>query len=477
MTGLDPHRNPGQFRAPEALGPVDAGLAANIIAASADIALIIDREGVIRDLACSEADISPSAYQSWVGQPWIETVAEDSQAKVNRILEDARDTVMVSWREINQRTTATGQDLPIRFSAVRLAAEGRILAIGRDLRAIATLQQQLVGAQQAMEREYARLRHAETRYRLLFQIASEAVLIVDAATHRIVEANPAAGALMAEPPNRLVGRELSKLFVTDGWPAVQTLLATVRVAGWAEDVRAELLADENEALVSASLFRQDSGSLFLIRMSRAGGGGQDVSESRMLEVVHKLPDAFVVVDENRRILGVNASFLDLTQLATEQQVIREPLDQWVGRPGVDAGLLIQNTKEHGTVRNFSTVIRGQYGTDEDVEVSGVAAAFGDAKCYGFMIRPIASRFPFEAQSNLDLPQSVEQLTGLVGRVPLKDIVRQTTDVIESLCIEAALEVSGDNRASAAQMLGLSRQSLYAKLRRLEIGDQESGGDS
>ena len=35
---------------------------------------------------------------------------------------------------------------------------------------------------------------------------------------------------------------------------------------------------------------------------------------------------------------------------------------------------------------------------------------------------------------------------------------------------AALELTGDNRASAAEILGLSRQSLYAKLRRHGIAD-------
>jgi DNA-binding NtrC family response regulator len=73
-----------------------------------------------------------------------------------------------------------------------------------------------------------------------------------------------------------------------------------------------------------------------------------------------------------------------------------------------------------------------------------------------------------------LPRSVEQLTELVGRVSLKELVRETTDVIERLCIEAALELTRDNRASAAEMLGLSRQSLYVKLRRYGLGDL--GGD-
>jgi DNA-binding NtrC family response regulator len=62
-------------------------------------------------------------------------------------------------------------------------------------------------------------------------------------------------------------------------------------------------------------------------------------------------------------------------------------------------------------------------------------------------------------------RSVDQLSELVGHMSLKEVVRETTDVVERLCIEAALKLTSDNRASAAQMLGLSRQSLYAKLRR------------
>jgi hypothetical protein len=69
------------------------------------------------------------------------------------------------------------------------------------------------------------------------------------------------------------------------------------------------------------------------------------------------------------------------------------------------------------------------------------------------------------------------MTDLVGRVPLKDIVRETTDLIEQLCIEAALKLTGDNRASAAEMLGLSRQSLYVKLRRINLGDLDGEGEA
>ena len=56
---------------------------------------------------------------------------------------------------------------------------------------------------------------------------------------------------------------------------------------------------------------------------------------------------------------------------------------------------------------------------------------------------------------------------------MKEIVRESSDMIERLCIEAALTLTADNRASAADLLGLSRQSLYSKLHRYGLGDFDS----
>lgn len=103
-------------------------------------------------------------------------------------------------------------------------------------------------------------------------------------------------------------------------------------------------------------------------------------------------------------------------------------------------------------------------------MSAVAAPLGDSECYGFAIRNVGRRLPETPASNQQLPRSVEQLTELVGRMSLKDIVRESTDLIERLCIEAALAYTSDNRASAAEILGVSRQSLYSKLHRHGLGN-------
>ena len=92
-------------------------------------------------------------------------------------------------------------------------------------------------------------------------------------------------------------------------------------------------------------------------------------------------------------------------------------------------------------------------------MSAVAVTEGEHPCFGFAIRSVGRRLRDDdaagAAPGRDLPRSVEQLTELVGRVSLKEIVRESTDLIERLCIEAALAYTDDNRASAAEILGLS----------------------
>jgi DNA-binding NtrC family response regulator len=89
--------------------------------------------------------------------------------------------------------------------------------------------------------------------------------------------------------------------------------------------------------------------------------------------------------------------------------------------------------------------------------------------FGYSLRTIGRRERDLPKSDQEL-RSVDQLTELVGRKPLKEIVRESTDLIERMCIEAALVHTSDNRASAAEILGLSRQSLYSKLHRHGLGN-------
>lgn len=460
-----------ELHAPCPPGCVDSQLSSRIIAAASDLALVVDREGVIREVTVGDSIQEHASWSSLVGKRWSDTIAFDSQAKVEQLLREARAGAVTRAREINQKAEGAS-DVPFRFSAVLLDQEQQVVVLGRELRAVSTMQQQMVSAQQAMDREYARLRQAETRYRLLFQVSSESVVVADAASLKVLETNPAAAVLLEEPAQALQGRGLDSLFAARSWPVVQALLAAIEAGGRAADVRVSLQGREQTVMASASLFRQSGVALLLLRLRPLGPAVQPGAArgSHLLAVLEALPDGFVVTDEDRRILSANAAFCDLVQQANENQVIGQQLDRWLGRPGVDLKIMLANLREHGSIRNFSTVVRGDYGAPQEAMVSAVAALDAKVPCLGFSIRSVSGRLSLTQPNGLPMARSVEQLQELVGRVPLKEILRESTDLIERLCIEAALKVSGDNRALAAQLLGLSRQGLYSKLRRYGLGD-------
>ena len=194
------------------------------------------------------------------------------------------------------------------------------------------------------------------------------------------------------------------------------------------------------------------------------------AKTKLLKLVENVPDGFVVTGQDGRILDRQRRLP--RHGAAGERGARRWASRWSagsGQPGVELDVLIANLRQRGPVRLFATTMRGEYGATTEVEISAVSVMNGERPCYGFAIRDVGPRVTAPARASARTPRSVEQLTELIGRVPLKDLVRETTDVIERLCIEAALELTGDNRASAAEMLGLSRQSLYVKLRRFGLG--------
>ena len=456
----------------KSIGAIDASGTARLITAASDVALVLDSKGVICDLAFNNAELSHGNREHWLGRPWVDTVTTESRAKVEMLLRDADAEDTFKVRELNHRLFS-GEDLPVRYSAVQLGRTGPIIALGRDMRMVSRLQQRLMDAQRSMERDYLRLRSVETRYRILFQLSGEAILIVDAAGLKIIDGNPAAISLLDATAGRLVGRSVNEIFDSRGRDSLIQLLEAVRSVGKVDAARATL-ANGKDCFVSASMFRQDEASHILVRLSLITGIGADPEISRrksqVLQTVEALPDAFLVIDNERNIIDANTSFLEIAELSNRSQAVGQPVERWLGRSGTELNVLFANIKDHGSVRDFTTVIRGEYGSSDEVDVSGVYVAKGDQSCYGLVAHHHRRRTELPSGDKGTHSRSASQLSELVGRVPLKELVRETSELTERLCIEASLNLTGDNRAAAAQMLGLSRQSLYSKLRRYNLGN-------
>jgi transcriptional regulator PpsR len=464
------------FKLPKkSLGDLAPDVVARLIGISADVALVVDAKGIIRDMAVENDELAKEGAERWLGKPWIDTVTIESRPKVQELLSDAGKSAAPRWRQVNH-PSPRGRDLPVRYAALEVTPEGRIIAIGRDLRAMSSLQQQIVDAQRQMESEYQQLRQSETRYRALFYSTSEAVMIVDVNGMKVLEANPRAAELSSKVQRKLVGRTFTDLFDAASGAEIQALLAELRTQPHSSERVVRFGGQTTRHMLSGSMMRQESGATFLIArlvpLGTATEPSAKKSDADVRRIVSAMPDAFVVADADGRIVTANDAFLALSQLASEDQARGQPLERWIGRAAADMAVLLANLKEHGTVRRFNTVIQGEFGSAEDVEISAVSALGSTPPVIGFVVRPSdrRDRTP-DAPANSVMPRSMEQMTALVGRVPLKDLVRETTDIIERMCIEAALELTKDNRASAAEILGLSRQGLYTKLRRYGIGDE------
>ena len=431
-----------------------------------DITLFLDMDGVIKDVSLSKS-ISEEAMEPWRGRPWTDTVADHGSGKVRRMVEDACANGVSAYRQINQMLPS-GLEVAMEYTTVRLGGGQGLVAIGRSLQAVAELQSKLIAAQQSMEQDYWKLREVETRYRMLFDASHEAVLLLRVDSLRIAEANPAA--------IRSFGLGRDQEFLPELAPeerdAFQAMLARVREQGRAPGTLVHIGEDRKPWTVRASLMTGEATQVFLLQIVPVGTpqpGSNRADPISLVDLVDRLPDGFVVVDDAGVVSRANRAFLELVQISAEGGVVGEPLSRWLSRPGADMAVLLANLQRHGVVRRFVTGLQGELGTEVTVEVSATATSDADDRSIGLLIRDVSRReMPPGGDGGLsgELAAVMEQ----IGRTTLPKLVRETVGVVERHCIDVALDLTDGNRTAAAEMLGLSRQSLYEKLNRYNVDD-------
>ncbi|WP_431281966.1 transcriptional regulator PpsR [Humitalea sp. 24SJ18S-53] len=429
--------------------------------AQPDITLTLDWEGVIRTAAHSSA-IPTEQVADWVGRPWIDTVGDSGGDWIRRMLDDARNRGVSAFRQVRQRFPS-GLELPIEYTTVRLGGEAGLMAIGKNLQAVAELQSRLIATQQAREQDYWKLREIETRSRLLFDASNEAVLVVEAESLRVIEANPAAIRAIGLAP----GWEFLREVAPRDEEAFRGMLRRAREQGRAPGILVHLGAERASWLVRATLMTRDPGPVFLLQLASAATDAHSAARGTLLrveEMVERLPDAFVVTDQDGTVRRANKAFLELVQVATEAGVLGQSAGRWLARPGSGLGVLLASLHDHGEVRLFPTVITGEVGLEAEVEISAASSGIGGTRAIGMVIRDVGRRIR-DRYGSSPLRDAMGAIEKDIGTTPLPALVRRVAAALERHCIERALALADGNRTATAELLGLSRQSLYAKLGR------------
>lgn len=456
-----------------ALSPLANDLATTIARVASDIALVIDRHGVISSVA-EGAAVQAQGCSQWVGRRWVDTVTASARPKIQSLLDEVSRSGVVSRRREVSHPGQGGDELPVTWSAIRLGADGPVLAVGRDLRAVAAIQQRFVEAQQDMERHYWSRRQAENRYQLLFQVANDAVMVLDASSLVVVEANAATPGLLGRDMAEIHHHPLPDALPPGVRAAVLELLVSARSTGRAGEMRVRGPGLPSALDVAATPFSLDGRRQLMVRARRAGAAGAGDADglvlSRMAEFVETSPDAVVITDSAGGILMANPAFVRLARQSEEAQFRGRSLPELLcDTSGAWAGL-VARVLGSGMVSNLALEVAARDGSRQRVRVSASLMAEGEQACLGFVLRA-----DHQLPAHLAGDDVLAGLLDQVGRVPLADLLVEVAHRAERQLIASALLRVGGQLELAAEALGMTPEALALRVERHGLSGSNGSG--
>ncbi len=447
-----------------------------ILATVCDIALVVEPSGVIRNAISGQESRLFAEAATWPGQNLKELIDPESAKKFERACDKLREMSdeegRYRWAELIHHAER-GDAFPIRYSVHSLANDDAVLLLGRDQRPVIEMQQQLLNAQIALERDFEAQREADARYRLLMEFTSDAIVLVSMTSGRIVDMNMRAAVALGAARTELIGASFASQFnLAEGVDLLGSLSADTSGLGGAT-VEFATLRGGHHLEVRSRQFRAAGERLALCRLSEPGQDTQGLGSlaTDLFQLFQLGTDAIVFTNKDGVIEAASDAFLNITDAPDSAAVVGRSIGEFLGRGAVDLKVLLENARRAGHLRSYSTKLTTDFDAQVAVELSATWLGDRSDPKLALVIRDATSATALRTDFSLG-QGDMRGVMELVGSSNLKDIVAETTNVVEKICIETAIELTRNNRVAAAEMLGLSRQSLYVKLRKYGLLSRE-----
>lgn len=441
----------------------------NILASSCDIAFMLSADGKILSILLDSQKVDQPSVTQWAGKPMQSYLTSESVSKFENALKTLKEFGQTS-RSIELNHTDRGDwQYPVRYAFHLVGPDNAILMLGHDLRMVAETQEQLIQAQFALERGYEERREFDARYRMVMASTRDAFIFVSASDGRIRDVNAAAATILGSDRDDLIGAPVAQEFKHRRRGEFVDTLLGLAGSDFENDMRAQTVRGRREVSITPTVFRAAGERLIICRLQPESGDTRTDDQLResLAALFQKSTDAIVLCDTRGIVQDVNEAFLEIADVASLAEVKMRSLADFLQRGQIDLSVMLENAARSGHMRVYATKLANDFGPRAAVEISVVKLDDRDRPLVGFIIRDAsraeAVRTPAKAANQSSV--SNQNVAELVGSAPLKEIVAETNEVIERMCIETAVELTRNNRAAAAEMLGLSRQSLYVKLRK------------
>lgn len=439
------------------LKSIDVDSLASLAAIGADIAMVVDQEAKVLSVRSNGSFADDYGLHDLIGGKLHLNVTVESVEKVLEMLVEAEDQGQSRYIQVNHAGSGL-PDLPIRYRASHVPDCNYFLVSGMELSKQMAMQQKLVHAQLELERGFQDMSESERKYRSIFQTTGTPTCFVLADDLTMLDANREAIALLGKSREHAARGSFTHFVIAKDAAAVERLAERAVATGTAK-IASVTLKESGPVEVEMVPLRLEGRSCLTVTMSRLTHLPEGNERAGFEPEAIPLP--LLKMTHTGEVEQVNSLFLDLLKSPNENLVAGKRLDQWIGQSDVDLRLFLKSIAKNGGITKFMTVLRDWVG--ETVSVSLMARTDDDTDSVWVAI--LRDHSSSETDTMSMKQTSDAGFTELVGRIPLKDLIRESTDVVEKMCIESALEQTGNNKASTAEILGISRQSLYLKLKR------------
>ena len=458
---------------PPALDPAHFGA---VLSGACDIWIVLSPKGEVQRIGVNPESKSLGCLDHWAGRDLRDFLTSESVAKLDARLAKPSGTGRALPRSIElNHVDNANWEFPIRYNLQPTGVDEEVILLGHDMRPVAEVQQRLVLTQLSLEKDYEKYRGFETRFRVLLEKTRDAIILVGD-SGRVLSLNANAAQLLGGEIDALVGSAFTQAF-EDRQSAI-FLDELQRSAASDADISVSAQSSRNRraVLIYPTAFRSAGEVILLCRLEAADKSRPASEELR--EDLHELflngSEAIVFTDARGVIRHSNEAFLALCDLPKAADAKDRSLAEFLVRGGVDLKVLLENSARTGRLRVYATTMKSAFGAESPVEISATCFKGRADPVYGFVIRDAK---PSETSRDAAFgEEAARNAMQLVGSAPLKDLVAATSDVVEKLCIETALELTRNNRVAAAEMLSLSRQSLYVKLRKYGLINRDFEDD-